>query len=463
VASYLALTFVVLLVLEVPLAVGYGNRERDQISTTLQRDAFVIANYSEETLEGDAHADIQRYVEGYQRHSGGRVVVTDANARIVADSGSLGLTTAPDGDRPPIHAALDGHLVAGTGRSPEGEEVMYVAVPVTTSGQTVGAVEISYSTDQVDARIHRYWLVLAGLGLASLVAAALLGVVLSKWVARPLLDIRRAAIRLGRGDLAARAGTDDGPPEVQEVSAAFDEMARRLEELVNAQQAFVADASHQLRTPLTALRLRLENLESEVGPDARDDLAGARRETHRLSRLVDGLLTLARADRRGDRPDRQVVDVGAVIADRIDTWRPIADEYGVDLVGEPCDLEVDVAPDRVAQILDNLLANATDASPRGRELRVHAELSADGAWIELHVVDQGPGLDAEQRRHAFDRFWRAESDAADPDRAGADLGGSGLGLAIVRQLVVADHGQVELAEAPGGGIDAVVRYPARDG
>ena len=100
----------------------------------------------------------------------------------------------------------------------------------------------------------------------------------------------------------------------------------------------------------------------------------------------------------------------------IDTWRPIAEECDVELVGEPSDLQVEVSPDRLAQVLDNLLANATDASPAGSQLRLFARHSPDGRWVELHVVDQGPGLDPEQRRRAFDRFWRTRSAMGDGGR-----------------------------------------------
>ncbi len=415
-ASYLALTLIVLLLLEVPLAVGYGDRARDEVSTGLQRDAFVIANYAEETLEGDDHADLQRYVTDYQHRSGGRVLLVDAHGHVVADSASSGASSSDGPDRAQLGEALAGHMVTGSGGSTSlGDDSTYVIAPVTTSGRTIGAVGISYPAGQLDARIHRYWAVLAGIGLASLAAAALVGVVLSQWVARPLQQVREAAISLGHGDLSARSEAATGPPEVREVSAAFDDMARRLEELVNAQQAFVADASHQLRTPLTALRLRLENLASEVSTaDADEDLDGARRETHRLSRMVDGLLTLARADRRRDGSDRHVVHVGTALAERIAIWQPIADEYGLDLVGERSDLEIDVSPDRLAQILDNLLANATDASPRG--------------------ASSGSAPDARRIASGSRSTWSTRGRASTPSSGGTPSTGSGARITSARTI-----------------------------
>jgi len=466
-ASYLALTLVVLLILEVPLAISYGDRVRQQQSTTLQRDAFVIANYSEETLEGDGDADIQGYVDRYRRSTGADAVVVDAKGKVVADSTPLIAGSAAITHRPEVVAALRGSPTNGSrAHGVLGDPVMYAAVPVTTSGRVVGAVLVAYAADRVDDRIHRYWLLLVAMGLACLAAAALVGIALSRWVTRPLAPMREAARQLGQGDLQARVDVGAGPPEVREVGVAFDEMADRLEELVGAQEAFVADASHQLRTPLTALRLRLENLEAEVeGTDALDDLAGARRETQRLSRLVDGLLTLARADRGVDTGHRQVLDVDEVVAERLDTWRAVAEESGVELFGETASLTVFADPDRVSQVLDNLLANAVEASPAGGRLIVRARLTGDGRSTELHVVDEGPGLDPAQRARAFDRFWRAEHSRVgdgDCDRShGPGLGGSGLGLAIVARLVAADGGQAALLEADGGGIDAVVRYPRR--
>jgi signal transduction histidine kinase len=232
-------------------------------------------------------------------------------------------------------------------------------------------------------------------------------------------------------------------------------MADRLEELLRTQRTFVADASHQLRTPLTALRLRLENLEDELDPEQGQDLTPALAEADRLSRVVDGLLSLARTE--GTRPVREPVDIGAALRDRVDAWSALAEERHVRLSDEwaargaverPA-LTALVCPGHIEQVLDNLLSNALDATPPGGAVSLGAE-RVDGT-IEIHVVDTGPGMTAADRTRAFDRFWRPE---------GARHEGSGLGLAIVAQLVRVSGGTTWLDPADGGGVDAVVRLEA---
>jgi signal transduction histidine kinase len=189
---------------------------------------------------------------------------------------------------------------------------------------------------------------------------------------------------------------------------------------------------------LTALRLRIETLPPSAERDA------ALREADRLRDLVGGLLALARAD-AGKEPPTQV-DAAALMRERVETWSPLAEEQHVALVAElNGPLPVRAAPGRLVQVLDNLVANALDASPTDGTVTLSARTV--GPWIELHVSDHGPGLTPEQRARAFDRFWRA----------GSGEGGSGLGLAIAQRLAEADEGQVELREEATGGVDAVVR------
>jgi two-component system OmpR family sensor kinase len=275
--------------------------------------------------------------------------------------------------------------------------------------------------------------------------AGALGSVIARSLLRPLRDIEAAVANIGAGGLGTRAPKDAGPAELRALAGAVNTMAARLGELMSSQRAFVADASHQLRTPLTALRLRLED--SVSGDGGAENLPKALIEVERLSRLVDGLLVLARAE--GTRRAPVPVDVARLVLDRVETWRPLAEERGITLDAE---IEQTLAVCALAgegyleQILDNLLDNAIEVTPHGRRIEVSARVSE--GRVEVHVVDEGPGMADEDRRRAFDRFWRGASKGAS---------GCGLGLAIVEQLVRVSDGTIELFESDSGGIDAVVR------
>jgi signal transduction histidine kinase len=449
--STLALTVFVLAVLVIPLGLTSADQERQRLTLDLERDAVALASLVEERLESSRQvSSIQPVVDGYRDQSGARVVVVDDAGISVGDS---------DPDRPlgrdftsreEVATALRGEVASGTRRSETlGTDLLYVAVPVASGGTVHGAVRVSFSDHEVNEAINRRWLSLGLISALALASAAGIGWLLGQWVVRPLSRLQGAASDLGHGDLTVRASVDDGPPEVRSLGHAFNDMATRLEHLVDAQEAFVADASHQLRTPLTALLLRLENLDQADGSDPTGDIAAAEAEVGRLSRIVDGLLALARADRQATGAAAEDMQAMALLDERAGIWGPVADDQGISLrVTGDRGLRVLATEDRVAQALDNLLANALEASPGSSTIELRATGDADG--VVLSVLDEGPGLSADERARATDRFWRGRS----------SQGGSGLGLAIVEHLVTADGGSLRLEEAPSGGLAARIRLPA---
>lgn len=450
-ATYLLLTLVVLIALEVPLALGYRDRQMDQLKSGIERDAFVLSSYVADSFSGGSPIDLGTVVTNYTAATEGRVVIVNSAGDVLADSEPAVAGQRNFLSRPEIADALDRQIASGTRFSNTlGTGLLYVAVPVSVGDKVLGAIRVSYSTDQVDAKVRRYWLVLLGAGLITLVLAAALGILLARWVTRPIAELRDAATSIGDGDLTARADVDRGPPEIKDLAAAFNATAVRLEELVTAQEQFVADASHQLRTPLTALRLRLEMLEIDAGDAVNDDIEGARNEVQRMSRMVDGLLALARAERtQGVRPGRLELD--GALSERAAAWQPLATERDVRIDADGCGLKARCTPDMLSQVLDNLIANALEVAPAGSTLtlRAQTEDSPSGSIVAVHVLDEGPGMTDEQRERAFDRFWRGTS-------ARGELGGTGLGLAIVRKLAESEGGRAELRAAPGGGLDAVL-------
>jgi signal transduction histidine kinase len=450
--SYLTITALVLALLVIPLGLTFAQREEDQLVADLERDATVLASLAEDGLERSETFDYQALATEYEARTGARVVIVDAEGISVADTQPV--TDAPRdfSTRPEFEAALAGERSDGTRPSETlGTDLLYVAVPVSSGGVVHGAVRVTYPTSEVDARVRENWLRLGLLSAAVLLLVAGVGVVLARSVTRPVRELERATAAMARGDLTRRVPVDRGPPELRSLGQSFNDMAARLDELVRAQQAFVADASHQLRTPLTALRLRLENVQAVSDGPERPDLDAAIEETNRLSRLVDGLLLLARAD--GRQPVCEPTDLVPILAERQRTWAPLAQERGVEIVlSTPDHATVLALPGTVEQIVDNLVDNALEVSAAGHPIELSIEPTASATV--MHVVDHGPGLDEGARARAFDRFWRS------PD---APSGGSGLGLAVVRQLASRCDAEARLDEHAEGGIDARVAFRSARG
>ena len=303
-----------------------------------------------------------------------------------------------------------------------------------------GAVLVARPDESIDDKVHRAWIALAIAGVVMIGLATVVSLRLSRWLVDPLQRLKKTAARLGSGDLTARADTNRGPPEVITLSATLNQMATQVDELLQSQRRFVADASHQLRTPLTALRLRLETMDPGVDPAVRD---AALAELARLSRIVDGLLVLART--KGTDFRRVPVDVDSAVAQRIDAWEALAEENEIELRGDSRTAgRAWVVDGHLEQILDNFIDNALGASEAGGSVLVGAR-RVDGR-VEVHVIDEGCGLTPDERAHAFDPFWRGSHQTP----------GTGLGLAIVDQLARANGGRVALDPSDTGGVDASV-------
>jgi len=451
-ASYLTITLIVLVLLMVPLGVFYSQRERERLASDVEHDANVIATLYEDDLEAGTALDTAP-ADTYEDRTGARVVVVDRVGISLVDTGDV--IDRDFSTRPEIAAALEGVRTSGTRRSDTlGTDLLYVAVPVASGGTVHGALRVTLDTGDVDQRVRTFWWSLSAIAVVVLTAVAVIGWVIARSVTRPLRELTASAARFASGDLSVAAHEPEGPPEIRVLDETMSTMANRLDGVLRDQRRFVADASHQLRTPLTALRLRLENLQSDLAaaddgdPDqpAVDALERAIVETERLTELVSSLLQLARAD---DLPATEVADLGALVSDRVDTWTASAEERGVDLRHRQSDVAMFVrcVPGAIEQILDNLLDNALAVAPSGSSVDIEVALSAD-AVVELRVIDHGPGLADNAKIDAVRRFWRG--DISRP--------GTGLGLAIVDTLATASGGRVMLSDTPGGGLTVVVEF-----
>jgi signal transduction histidine kinase len=401
----------------------------------------------------DEPAALRRLVRGAADDVRGRVVVVDSAGRLLADSSGADRLGTSYRSRPEIASVLaTGEARQGRRRSETlDEELLYTAVPIVDAGgRRAGVVRVTRSADPIDARERRDLLALAGIAGAALVLGLALAWLLAGSLARPLRGLAETARRLEAGDLSARAEVT-GSAEQREVAAAFNDMAARLERVLAAQLEFVANASHQLRTPLTGLRLRLEAASLRADdPELERQLVAAEREAERLGTLLTALLALAREG--GDPGPPRPVDLGQLAELAAERWRAEAELTGHRLLlhGEG-DAWAAAAEEDVAIVLDNLVENALRYAPRGTD--VELGWSRAGEEAVLAVSDRGPGLGAEEAERVFGRFVRgAESGGAVP--------GTGLGLAIVRTLARRWGGDATLAPRAGGGTRAEVSFPA---
>ncbi|MEV8503927.1 ATP-binding protein [Actinoplanes sp. NPDC051475] len=280
--------------------------------------------------------------------------------------------------------------------------------------------------------------------LLALVAWRVVGAAL-----RPVEALRAGAEEITGGARPGMLPIPDSRDEIHRLAITLNDMLHRLDAARARQRAFVADAAHELRSPLTNMRTELEV--AQRLPDTTDwpDLAGdLLTDVHRLSRLVDDLLLLARADDETTRPARpatEEVELGQLLAE-------VAGRYP-DVVYERPAVPLRVSGERDA--LGRVVANLLDNAVRHARSSVRLEVVADGAYQRIAVVDDGPGIPATDRERVFDRFTRLD------DARARDAGGSGLGLAIVRELVRRHHGTVTLRGAtPPPGLHAEVRLPA---
>jgi signal transduction histidine kinase len=445
--SYLSLAALVLLCLEIPLGFVYSRAERERATNAAHEEAEAISDYAAISLSYGRPGDLSTQVAACAERIGGRVLVVNAEGTLLATSHPLGPQQQADlAERPEISTALRGDDGADVHTSTVGGvSWLSVGVPVKHGRTLHGAVRLAVPTDAIARDVHQVWLGLALGGIGVLIAVATAAFALARWIGSPIRELERAAHTLAAGRLDTPASVTTGPPEVRVLAATFNRTAALLEHLLASQSAFAGEASHQLKTPLAALRLRLDNLEPDVPPHLRGSLNAAMTETDRLARMVEGLLSLARMEETALIPEP--VDLDLATEERVFAWTGLYEQHGarLRLIGATVG-GVLAVPGAVEQILDNLLSNALRVSPEGSTVTVFRRLRTTG--VELHVTDQGPGMTADQRRRAFDRFWRA------PD---APKGGTGLGLALVQRLTLAGGGEALLLPAPGGGLKAVVR------
>lgn len=436
-----------MIALGIPLAVNLQRRSVAELETQAIVRAQAIASFiGAENVQRGLREDLQRIVDDAADQVQGRVIVVDLAGTLVADSAGTDLvgTRYATAGRPEIVTTLQTEQPTSEIRLSEdlGQDIMATAVPIRDEERFVGVVRITQDIEQVRSNVRRTTVGLVVVGIAGLAAGLLLAFMLADSLARPLTQLAASARRLGHGELETRAEGVEGAREIRELATSFDEMADRLERTVRAQREFVANASHQLRTPLTGMKLRLESAVADAPNDeVRAQLAAAEREVDRLSAIVDRLLVMAREIESGEPVH---VSVGEAVQRALDRWRERAEAAGATLRASGDGAEAQANPTDLDQILDNLIDNALAYAPGPIEI----EATDGGDHVLLAVRDHGPGIPAADRDRVTERFYRGR---------GTSAAGSGLGLAIVRELAEKWGGSVTVEGPDDGGTRVAVR------
>ncbi|SFS51644.1 sensor histidine kinase [Saccharopolyspora flava] len=388
---------------------------------------------------GDAtvlRAEARRYTDLY----GEPLVVVDASRAPVVETGGVRAADVAG----PIDKALRNEPAGSVSwLRPWSRDDLVRYRAVGDGARVTGAVVLEASVRQATADIAAHWALIGAGALTALVVCGLLALVLARWVLRPLADLGAGVRAISAGSRRSRVPVDAGPPELRELAASFNRMSEAVAEADERQRQLVADASHQLRNPMAALRLRVDALERRITPDGEHTYRSAVGEVDRLEALLDRLLALANADQAA--ASGEPGDVAEAVADRVRAWRPAAEDAGIALSAEEIPAaRVALSTEELAQVLDVLLDNAVKYAPGAS-----VEIGWDGRT--LSVADTGPGLSEEEISLAAQRFWRADQHRGSR--------GSGLGLAIAGQLLAAHGGALRLARTAPHGLTAHLDLP----
>ncbi|MEV4118875.1 HAMP domain-containing sensor histidine kinase [Micromonospora sp. NPDC049645] len=394
--------------------------------------ALLVRTVAEDRATVRATADAQSLVPVVGTADAATIRLTVE--QLAAESGRPVSVFLPDGTvlgaqtprTPAVALAARGQSL--TGESAAGREVV-IAVQGRADG--TGVIRIAVPQHELTAGVTRAWLVLALLGVILVLIGLLVADRLARTLVRPISDLSAVSHRLANAELDARV-TPAGPPELREVAGALNHLAARIQVLLVQEREQVADLSHQLRTPLTALRLEAESLRDP------DDAARITAAADGLERAVTGLIRQARWRHAPAQPAAS--DAAAIVAERVAFWSVLAEDTGravtLDLVPGP--LPVGVAADNLTAAVDALLGNVFAHTPDGTPFAVR--LAREAGEVVLTVADEGPGMPAGAIR-----------------RGASAAGSTGLGLDIARRAAQAAGGRLELRTGPGAGAQVLLR------
>ena len=446
------LLLLAVMALAVPLAMSLSDRRTAALAA--ERDRHLAALTDAAAMPGiPLQPLVDRYYEVYSEG----LLIVDADGRTLA---SRGLDISAPGARTALAHALVAAPVSPWSRIlPWDGHRPLATSAIRRDGELTGAAVLAVDTSTAARDIAKGWLWIGAGCLAFLLLAAMVARTLTRWVLRPLDGLERSVAEMTEG-IAGPPADVAGPPELRHFTSAFNTMAQVVRASLDRQRRLVADASHQMRNPLAAVRLRADNLEGYIAPGGRSAYESMTSELDRFENLLQQLLRLARAEQvSGSRKvglstvAAESTDLGDVIAERLAFWEPLATSNEQRLCnGAACAApSVQVPRHEVEQLIDVALDNAVRYAGPDATITVSAT-RADDTYAELAISDSGAGLPEDDLARAVSRFWRGREDGT----------GTGLGLAIAAEIAEGHGGAIEVHRAPEGGLVIRYRLPATD-
>lgn len=439
---YMAVEFALLLLAAVLLYVVLTNQVYDSVDQELTQQATTIV----EELENTRYPYWNQEIIRFSTHFIGSVTLVGANGVLLFASdqeligrGGSEVTTI-------LQKAMEGDTaIISTGTLLRRSNLRVIAMPVHRGGNRVVAViMLGRSTAEIHSFFELMYLIGGLLGLISMLVSGYAGFVMAKQALKPMDEIGQAATRFAEGDLSCRIDMTSRDREIRGLMRTLNKMFGDLESSISAQKRFTADASHELRIPLTILRGEIEValLRRRKPAEYQDVLRQQLDIIERMHRIVDGLLTLARADAGLLELARDEVDLSLLVEEVGQHHLTLLSSKDVRLDMQVTDgLTVIGDEHRLSRMLFNLMNNAYKHSPMNTTLTLKAFSDNEEAVIE--VTDRGPGISAEHIPHIFDRFYRSD------EARSREAGGAGLGLAITKRIVEAHEGRIEAESEPG--------------
>ncbi len=443
----------------------------------LELQATLVANSLHEPLEDwrrgldQGGRSLQALIQSSARTLGGRLTVYDSGLRTVISSDhdddyfeDREYLDDDDDDHDDDHEEDHPELVAARAGLEQydlrwdesfGERALFAAAPLLSeSGEVEGVVQLSTALGPIYRDVIQTWAALVAAGAVVLLVTTAVSLLLARQLAAPIREVTAAADAIASGDLTHQIGPS-GPEETRQLARTFNRMAEQVRDMLARQEAFVADAAHELRSPLTSIRLRVEMIQQhgEEDPEIADRyLPMLLQDIDNLRRLIDHLLALSRLDQAED-SSRARVDLAPLLYELTDDMGSLFQAAGLSLrVDVPPHLSETIAdPDAMRTVFRNLLDNALQYTPADGHVTLSAQ-SRDGI-LEISVSDTGQGMSPEHLSHIFERFYRI--DKARSRRKG----GAGLGLSLVRSIVEDHGGNVIVESELAAGTSFTVQLP----